>query len=295
MPIDYERVRDFRIDAIPHSYGEKDLMLYALGLGLGSDPLDERELAFVYEGGLRALPTVGGVLGYPGFWPKEHPELGITWQRLLNGEQGIEIHRPFPVRGKVVGKLRVDRVVDKGAGKGALIYTSRDVTDAATDELLCTVTNTIFCRADGGFGGGAEPVKPVATVPDRPPDLSVNWPILPQAALIYRLSGDFNPLHADPAVARQGGFDRPILHGAATWGIAGYVLLRELCESDPVRFRRYDARFTAPVYPGEVLRTDIWSTGAGEAAFRVVVPARGVVALDNGFFSFQASGQVGAR
>lgn len=135
-------------------------MLYALGLGIGADPLDEAQLRFVYEKDLQVLPTFGGVLGYPGFWPKDHPELGITWQRLLNGEQGIEVHRPFPSRGKVVGSLRIDAVVDKGEGKGAVIYTRRDVCDAITGDLLCSVTNSVVCRADGGFGGPSARPKP---------------------------------------------------------------------------------------------------------------------------------------
>ncbi len=287
MAVAYELLRDFSIPVIAHRYVEKDVMLYALGLGLGGDPLNEDQLGFVYEKDLKVLPTFGGVLGYPGFWPKAHPELGITWQRLLNGEQGIEIHRPFPPSGEVVGSMTIERIVDKGVGKGMLIYTRRDVRDQASGDLLCTVSNTMFCRADGGFGGPTAPGPAAAAIPDRASDQTIDWPTLPQAALIYRLSGDFNPLHAEPAVARQGGFDRPILHGAATWGIAGCALLQALCGGDPARFRSYQARFTSPVYPGETLRVEVWLGAPGHASFRVAVPARGVTVLDNGVFSYQ--------
>lgn len=287
MPVDLERLQALRI-VTPHSYTSKDVMLYALGLGLGADPLDPKQLAFTYEGALQVLPTFGGVMGYPGFWPKDRLELGINWQKLLNGEQGIRIHRPLPVEGDELGTMVVDRVIDKGTGKGSILYISREVTDKASGELLCTVTNTVVLRGDGGFGGAVGTADPVAVIPAREPDLVVDWPTLPQAALIYRLSGDYNPLHADPAVARQGGFERPILHGSASWGMAGHALLQALCAGDPQRFCRFHVRFTSPAYPGDLQQTQIWKTSAGEAAFRVVVPERGVTVLDNGVFSHQA-------
>jgi len=285
MAIDLEKLLALRIEK-PHTYAAKDVILYALGLGLGHDPTSKRQLAFVYEKGLEVLPTFGGVMGYPGFWAKERPEFGVTWQKLLNGEQGIELHRKLPAFGTVVGTTVVERVIDKGEGKGSILYLRREVRDESGD-LVCTVKNTAVLRGDGGFGGPTGAAEPPAQVPNRAEDVTFDWPVLPQAALIYRLSGDLNPLHVDPEVARSVGFERPILHGAATWGIAGYAMLETLCEGDPKRFKSFRARFTSPAMPGESQRAMIWRTGAGRAAFRVVAPRRNAVILDNGEFTYQ--------
>lgn len=285
MAIDYERLKNWAFKAIDHKFLEKDAILYALGLGLGQNPTDPDELRFVYEEQLAVLPTFGSVLGYPGFWLK-NPEHGVNWQHVLNGEQGIVLHRPLPASGHVVGRLKIDEVIDKGPGKGAIIYTSRDVVDAASNALLCTVTNSIFCRADGGFGGPIGPAKAPAAIPAADPDIVETFAISQRAALIYRLSGDFNPLHADPAVAKVAGFDRPILHGAASWGIAALALLKILCGYEPARFKRLDARFSTPVFPGETILTEIWKLEKGKAAFRARVKERDVVAINNGSFEY---------
>ena len=281
MTVVYELLRDFSIPVITHRYVEKDVMLYALGLGLGADPLDEDQLGFVYEKDLKVLPTFGGVLGYPGFWPKAHPELGITWQRLLNGEQGIEIHRPFPPNGEVVGSMTIERIVDKGVGKGMLIYTKRDVRDQASGDLLCSVSNTMVCRDDGGFGGPTAPGPAAAAIPDRASDQSIDWPTLPQAALIDRLSGDFNPLHADPEVARSAGYTRPILHGLCTYGVAAHAVVQAVCGYDATQLASFDARFSSPVFPGETISVDIWREG-DVVSFQAWVRAREKMVLDNG-------------
>lgn len=288
MSIALDRLQAVRLHR-DHAFTRKDVMLYALGLGLGADDAD---LPFVYEDGLQVLPTFGGVLGYPGFWPKEDPTLGIDWRKVLNGEQSIRLHKPLPAEGTVTGDMRVADVVDKGEGKDCVIYTVRDVRDAG-GELLCEVLNTVIVRGHGGFGGPAARPAPPQTQPqrsqhaaDHAADHVVDFSILPQAALIYRLSGDYNPLHADPAVGRQAGFPRAILHGAATWGIAGHLLLRKLCGGNAARVRSFGARFTSPVFPGETLRTEIWEAGPGRAAFRCSVPARDKVVLDAGEFNF---------
>lgn len=268
-----------------HAFTKKDVMLYALGLGLGAD---EADLPFVYEDGLQVLPTFGAVMGYPGFWVKDDPALGIDWRKVLNGEQAIRLHKLLPAEGSVTGEMRVTDVVDKGEGKDCLLYTVREVRDAG-GELLCEVLNTIVVRGHGGFGGpAAHSSAPAAQAqrPDRAADHLVDFPILEQAALIYRLSGDYNPLHADPAIARGAGFPRAILHGAATWGIAGHVLLRALCGGNAALMRSFGARFTSPVFPGETLRTEIWATEPGRAVFRCSVPARDKNVLDAGEFSF---------
>jgi len=288
MAIDYEKLKSFQLDDIEHDVTPRDVMLYALGLSLGNEPTNPGQLRFLYEDGLEALPTIGSVFGYPGFWIKEHPELGIDWKTILNGEQGIEIFRPLPVSGKVIGRTRIERVVDKGPGKNAVLHTVRDVTSAETGELLCRVTNAVVSRGAGGFGGPNDQDKNQSAKPTGAPDVSVDLTALPQAALIYRLSGDYNPLHADPKVATEAGFPMPILHGAATWGMVGYALLTKLCGDDPARFKRFSARFTSPVFPGETVTTEVWKTGEGEAVFRARVAERDVTVLDNGSFSYKA-------
>lgn len=285
MTIDYDRLLNWKFPEVRQRISQRDAILYALGLGLGNDPLDENQLRFVYEKSLQVLPTYPVVLGYPGFWLKD-PGTGVDWVRLVHGEQGIQIHRPLPSDGEVIGRTRVTGIVDKGAEKGALVYTEREVTNAENGELLATLTNTTFCRGDGGFGGPSGPVKPVPQLPQRPADVSIALPTLPQAALLYRLSGDYNPLHAEPAVARAAGFDRPILHGLATMGVAGHALLRVM-DYDPSALSSISVRFSAPVFPGETLTTEVWKED-GELFFRTRVADRDVVVLNNGHATLRA-------
>ncbi len=281
MTINYEKLKAWQFPALEHHYTERDTILYALGLGFGANPLDEGQLAFVYEEKLKAVPTLAVVLAYPGFWAR-NPETGIDWRRVLHGEQGLVIHRPLPPAGAVVGRTRITEILDKGKDKGAILYSSRDVHDKATGDLLCTVSGCAVLRGDGGFGGPTGPQPAPHPTPERAPDLSLDLPTLPQAALIYRLSGDYNPLHADPKVAAAAGFPRPILHGLCTYGIAGHALLNLLCDYNPTRLRRMDCRFTAPVFPGETLRTEIWREGNNQFAFRCRVVERDRVVLNNG-------------
>ncbi|MFH1870810.1 MAG: MaoC/PaaZ C-terminal domain-containing protein [Pseudomonadota bacterium] len=280
MAIDYDKLMNWRIPEVRERYMTRDTILYALGVGLGSDPTDEHQLRFVYEKNLLALPTYPLVLGYPGFWLKD-PGTGVDWVKVVAGEQGLRIHRlPLP-EGEVVGLTRVSKIVDKGPGKGALIYTTREVRDAAGGDLLCELTTTSFCRGDGGFGGPEGPVPAVHELPQRSPDQVCDLPTLPQAALIYRLKGDYNPLHAEPAVARAAGFDRPILHGLCSMGVAGHALLKTVCDYDPTRLAELNVRFSAPVLPGETLRTEIWRDGE-VVSFRTKLVERDVVVLNNG-------------
>ncbi|MBL6457347.1 MaoC family dehydratase N-terminal domain-containing protein [Belnapia sp. T6] len=287
MAIDYARLKARHFPDVEQAYGWKDTVLYALGLGLGQDPLDRRQLRHVYEDGLVALPTMGVVLATPGFWVKE-PDTGVDWPKVLHGEQGLTIHRPLPPEGRVIGRLRIDDIIDKGPGRGALLYSTREVRDAATGELFCSLTSTSFLRGDGGFGGPAGPVRQPHPMPDTPPEAEFDWTLGPHAALLYRLNGDTNPVHADPEVAAQAGFRQPILHGLASYGVAGWALANLLCEGQAERLRRIDLRFTAPVYPGETLRTEVWRTSPGRAAFRMRVPARDVTVLNNGLAEYAA-------
>lgn len=281
MAVDPEHLMNWPVPEGRQSLTVRDTMLYALGIGLGADPTDEGQLRFVYEKNLQPLPTMAAVLAYPGFWQKD-PGTGLDWVRLLHAEQSIEIHRPLPVAGELVGRTRITGLVDKGADKGALLFQERTIHDAASGEAICTAAMTSFCRGDGGFGGPSGPVPAPAEIPDRPADLVCDLPTLPQAALIYRLSGDFNPLHAEPEVARRAGFERPILHGLCTFGVAGHALLKACCGYDGSLIRSLRVRFSAPVYPGETLRTEIWRAADDDLRFRCRVLERDKLVLTNG-------------
>ena len=287
MAISYEKLKNRPFKDIEQAYSFKDTILYALGLGLGQDPLDPKQLRHTYEEGLVALPTMGVVLAGPGFWVKE-PDTGVDWPKVLHGEQGLTIHKPLPAEGRVVSRLRIDEIVDKGAGKGALMYTTRELRDAVSGDLHCSITSTSFLRGDGGFGGPTGPVRQPHPVPDGTPDASFDWTLGRNAALLYRLNGDFNPVHADPKAAAKGGFAQPILHGLASYGVAGWSVANLLCDGQAERLRRFDLRFTSPVFPGETLRTEVWKQEPGVAAFRVRVPARDVTVLNNGRVEYVA-------
>lgn len=280
MAIHYDKLVNWDIPEVRQRLTKRDTILYALGVGLGADPCDEHQLRFVYEENLLALPTMAIILGYPGPW-HAHPDTGITRSHVVHGEQGFRILGTLPAEGEVVGKTRVTGVVDKGKDKGALVMTENTVRDAASGTVLCTLTSTTFCRADGGFGGPDGPVKAPHAIPEPPPQHVCDLPVLPQAALIYRLSGDYNPLHADPAYAKKAGFRMPILHGRCTFSIAGHAILKTLCGYDPARFVAMEGRFSSPVYPGETIRTEMWRDG-NIVSFRATVPTRGVTVLNNG-------------
>ena len=205
MAIDYDNLLSMEFPEVEQAYTLKDTMLYGLGLGLGMDPLDEAQLRFVYEKELRALPTMAAVLGHPGFWARESGT-GLDWVRILHGEQSLIFHDTLPPQGAIRSKTRITQIIDKGADKGALLFLEREGVEAASGRSLFTARQTIFARGDGGFGGPKVSTPPPHTLPEGPPEAVCDLPTLPQAALIYRLSGDDNPLHADPAVAKQAGY-----------------------------------------------------------------------------------------
>jgi acyl dehydratase len=281
VTIDYDKLINWNIPEVEQRVTKRDTMLYALGVGLGADPCDLNQLKFVYEQDLQALPTMAIMLGYAGAWASKHTELGVTGSHTVHGEQGFRIVKALPIEGDVLGKTRVTGVVDKGQGKGALLMSENTVREKATGDVICTLTSTTFCRADGGFNGPTGPVKAPHPVPETTPQFVCDLPTLPQAALIYRLSGDYNPLHADPAHAQKVGFKSPILHGRCTFSVAGHALLKTMCGYDPRRFVSMEGRFSSPVYPGETIRTEMWQDG-NVVTFRATVPARGVTVLNNG-------------
>jgi len=286
MPIDYATLKAWPFPEIEHPYAAKDVILYALGLGIGGDPVDAAQLRFVYEQNLQVVPGFAVVLGHPGFWVMD-PRTGLDSKKVLNAQQGVEIFKPLPAAGRVIARNRVDEIVDKGHGKGAIIYTCRDIFDSDRNELIARVTQTVLCRGDGGFGGPVTQPRPAAQpVPEEAAQICFDWKTPPQAGLIFRLCGDANPLHADPSVARDAGFARPILHGAAAFGIASYAAVHALCEGQPARLRNLDVRFSAPVFPGETIRCEFWRHGRGTARLRARVVERDCVVLDRGWVHY---------
>ena len=280
MTFSYDKILNWPFDDVVETYAMRDSIIYALGLGFGSNPTDPDELKYVYEDGLRTFPTMPVVLGHPGPWMTD-PESGIDYVKVLHGEQHLEIHHDLPVEGTVVAENKVIDVVDKGADKGALITSERKLYEQTSGDLLCTQKSVIFARGNGGFGGPVTASPKPHMLPDREPDATVDIPTSPQAALLYRLNGDYNPLHADPAIAEKAGFKAPILHGLASFGIAARAVLQSLNNTDSSRLKSFGLRFSAPVYPGETISTEIWRDG-NEVSFRARVPERDVIALTNG-------------
>ena len=281
MSFDPEYLLNREFPTIRQTYSDKDCMLYALGVGLGIDPLDENCLRFVYEDGLKVMPSQSVMMAHPGFWAKEE-DLDIDWVKVLHAGQEFILHKPLPTSGTVEATNRITEVTDKSEKIGALIVSDRIVRDVETGEDLCTLVTTILARGNGGFGGDRKSVPKTDVVPSRNPDEICDLPTLPQQALLYRLSGDFNPLHASPSVARNAGFKAPILHGLSTFGVMTHALLKTCCDYDPDKFKRMRVRFSAPVYPGETIRTEIWQDG-NEIAFRCGSLEQDKIVINNGY------------
>lgn len=281
MTIDRNRLLNWPFEDIVQSYGEKDAILYALGIGLGADPVDRDQLRYTYEKDLQVFPTMTAVLGHPKPWSAD-PASGIDRTKLVHGEQRLEMHAPLPAKGTIRARERIREVIDKGEGRGALVYAERKISDDETGAPLATLEATVFCRADGGFGGPAGPTPEPRAIPERDPDQTIDLPTLPQQALLYRLNADWNPLHADPDIAEKAGFPQPILHGLCTWGIAAHAVVKACCDYDAARLRRFETRFSKPVLPGETLSVEIWRDGT-EVSFRAWVREREAKVLDNGY------------
>lgn len=299
MAIDYHQLKARQFAPVRQSYTARDSMLYALSLGLGNDPLDATALPYVYEGkdgnSQVTLPSQAVVLGFPGFWARE-PDTGIDWVKVLHGEQRMRLHKPLPPAADIVGHNQVTHLTDKGAGKGTVMVTERRV-ETAAGELLATVQQVSFLRGDGGYSQAQgqvsdEPLPALQATPeDRAPDFTDVQATRPEAALLYRLSGDYNPLHADPAVATAAGFERPILHGLASYGLVVRALLRQCAGGDASRFQALDIRFASPVFPGETLVTEIWRVAGSSTQYqvRVKVQERDKVVLSHGFAELAAT------
>lgn len=283
MAIDYQNLRNWKFEDRVDRYSARDCMIYALGLGYGSDPANESELRYVLEQETAVVPTFLATIGAPNGWAAD-PATGIDWLKILHGEHRMTFHAALAPAGAVRSQTRVTRVVDKGADKGALVVTVRDISDADSGAPLATVEHVSFCRADGGFGAGDASPEALPATPARAPDQVVLLATLPQQALLYRLNGDLNPVHALPHMARAAGFDRPILHGLCTYGMAARALLQACGCAVPHRLGAIAARFSAPFFPGETLRVEIWRDG-DSLQFRALADERGTVVLSNGVAS----------
>jgi len=279
MALSYPAVLDLEEKDILVEYTDRETILYALGIGFGADPQNHAELPFIYEKELCAVPTLGTVIA--GSVGVNTNRLGVNYKLVLHGEEETILHSPMPASAKLIADSSVVEVYDKGEGKGALIIRRTVLRDHGSDELVATLNRTIFARGDGGCGGAKTPAPVPHSTPDREPDKSLHYPTRLDQAALYRLNGDRNPLHIDPELAKSAGFEAPILHGLCTYGITCRAVLEAFCEFDVTRLASHAARFSSPVFPGEILRIDLWRDGS-TISFQASVPARDSVVIKNG-------------
>ena len=279
MAMNYDHLMQLKSEGQRFSYTDRETMLYAVGIGMGRDPLDESELPFVFEQpALKTVPTMATVLTRMTVLK----DSGFDYTKVVHGEQRLDLHRPLPPQGELIASSRVTEAYDKGPGKGAVIYTETKVDSAADGRPMFTLHSTTFARGDGGFGGPAGSGPAPHVLPERKPDDSVTLETRKDQALLYRLNGDRNPLHADPTLAKRVGFPAPILHGLCTYGTACRAILGRVAKYDHTRITGFDVRFSSPVYPGESIATDFWVDGK-VVSFRCRIPERGdVMVINNG-------------
>src|SRR5512139_2117661 len=284
MPIDPSKALTAEFPVQHAEWGPDNIILYHLGLGAGFEkPTDPKELEYTYEQNLKVLPSYGvipvfsamsGLGGIPG--------IQINFMMVLHGEQDLVIHRPIPVSGAVETKSRIPAIWDKG--KAALIV--METVSSDKDGPLFTNRFGIYARGEGGFGGDAGPAaanKP----PERAPDVTAESKTMPNQALIYRLSGDKNPLHADPQFAQMGGFDKPILHGLSTFGVVCKAVVDNVLDGDVAKVARYQVRFAGVVFPGETIVTSVWREG-GRLLVAAKTKERDTVVLSNAVIELRA-------
>ncbi|HLX79069.1 MAG TPA: MaoC/PaaZ C-terminal domain-containing protein [Burkholderiales bacterium] len=283
MALNYDHLMGLKRDGERFRYTDRETMLYAVGIGMGADPLDRNELPYVFEQpALKTVPSMATVLTRVPLLK----DCGYDYTKVVHGEQCLTLHRPLPPEGELIASARVTAAYDKGAGKGAVICTEAAVRSAADGQPMFTLRSSTFARGDGGFGGPARsehgPGPQPHPVPGRKPDMTATLPTRKDQALLYRLNGDRNPLHADPGLAKRVGFPAPILHGLCTYGVACRAILQTVAAYDHTRIAGFDVRFSAPVYPGEAIATDIWVDGR-TVSFRCRIPERNdIVVINNG-------------
>jgi acyl dehydratase len=281
MSARYDELKGLKNLGQKYSYGDREVMLYAYGIGMGADPMDENELAFVNEAcavarPLKVVPTFASVAA----WGAGPGEMNLNRVLVVDGERDITFHRPFATAARITADSSVIEVYDKGKDKGVVINHQTVLKDEA-GEKLATLVASRFARGDGGFGGPALAQPEAHKMPSRSPDRTVDVPTRPDQALIYRLCGDRNPLHSDPEFARRAGFPRPILHGMCTYGLTCRGILQTYADYDPLAFRQHAVRFSSPVYPGETVTMELWKDG-NVISFEAKVQSRGVTVIRNG-------------
>ncbi|MEY2756661.1 MAG: hypothetical protein RIR33_439 [Pseudomonadota bacterium] len=281
MALDFKAALAASDSDLPYAYSDTQIMLYALAIGMGRDPLDTREIDFVYERRLKIIPTVATVLAWGA---RDIRKLGVDYSKVLHGEHKLALHQPLPTRAEILVNTRTKAIHDKGKDRGALIVSVLEALEKTTRAPLFTQEMTHFARADGGFSdvdGDSGPAPAPHPLPQRAPDYQCEMPTTPNQALLYRLLGDRNALHADVEAARTSGFERPILHGLCTYGACCYAVVKTVCDFDPSRIVQFDVRFSAPMFPGETLIVDMWRD-ADIVSFSAGTKERRVMVINNG-------------
>ncbi len=277
MPINYDEIMSLKSENIEISYTDKDSILYGLGVGLGNDPMDIDELKYVYENGQIALPSMATNFQY-------HSSLlmsaKLNFVMVVHGEQKLSIINPIPVSGDFLADMKVLNCFDKGASKGAIIDVETTVKLKSDGTEICKLISTTFARGDGGFDGPESPPQEIFE-PEGSPDIVDEITTKPDQALIFRLSGDYNPLHSDPNFAKAAGFPKPILHGLCTYGVACRSIIKTACDNDVKKLKSFNCRFSSPVFPGETIVTEMWKNG-NDVNFQSKVKERDKIILKNG-------------
>ena len=281
MPIKYDEVMALKNVGQKYAWTDREVMLYAVGIGMGADPMDQKELSFVNEGyftprELKVVPTYASVAA----WGATAGPIDVNRVMVVDGERDITFHKPLPVKANITADSSILGVFDKGKDKGAVILRKTVLKDEKS-ENLATLIASQFARGDGGFGGPSDGQPEPHKIPTRAPDMSVDISTRPDQALIYRLCGDRNPLHSDPEFAKRAGFDRPILHGMCTYGLSCRAVLQTYADYDPHAFKQHVTRFSAPVFPGETVSFDLWRDGH-VISLEGRVKARNVTVIRNG-------------
>ena len=279
MQLTYEELLATEIGDIERSYGDLEAMLYAQSVGFGRNAVDRKELEYVYEQGqlLRTVPTLASAI-VPEMFP---PDLGWDSSQVLHVEQRLHLYRPMPAAAALrLGKRVVDGF-DRGPARGSIFLFEVEGRLASDDTVIFTLGATVMARGASGFGAPSGSGPKPHRVPRRDPDLSCDTPTRADQALLFRLNGDRNPLHADPDAAKAAGFEIPILHGLCTYGIACRAVLQTICDYDHTLIEGFDARFSLPVLPGDTITTDMWQDG-NIVSFQCSVKERDCVVLRNG-------------
>jgi acyl dehydratase len=275
----YTTLKNWRFEPVRQQLTSRLVILYALAVGYGYEPLDRRQLSFVYEEGLVAAPSLAAALGHPGSWMRS-PAAGIDWKHTRTSAARLHLQAPLPVTGTVVARSHIVSVVDDGEAGGTTLVEERQLADA-NGRPLATLELSTHCPGQSGLEKSDEPDAPARPVPAEAPDLVCDLPTTTQSALLYRQLGDAHPLQADPDLALAAGFERPTLDGLCIFGLACHALVRECLDYEPSRLRGLEAQLAAPAYPGETIRTEIWRRN-GTLHFQARALERDVLVLSGG-------------